>query len=86
MYCDDPEVNDVGPKSLLKHLDGMFTYIGKMMIPNYGEMYRYGEPISTAFVESTIDEVMARGMANKQQVQWSRKGSLFVTDPDRCYV
>lgn len=45
-----------------------------MMIPNYGEMCRYGEPISTAFVESTINEVIARRMAKKQQMQWSRKG------------
>lgn len=33
------------------------------MIPNYGEMRRYGEPVSTAFVESTINEVIARRMA-----------------------
>ncbi len=33
-------------KSLQKHLDEMYTYIrnNKMMIPNYGEMRRYGEP------------------------------------------
>ncbi|WP_158069132.1 hypothetical protein [Serratia oryzae] len=31
----------------------------KMMIPNYGEMHRYGEPVSTAFVESKINEVIA---------------------------
>ncbi|SUY92704.1 Uncharacterised protein [Buttiauxella agrestis] len=46
MYCDDPELSYAGLKSLQKHLDEIYTYIrnNKMMIPNYGEMYRYGEP------------------------------------------
>lgn len=80
MYCDDPELSYEGLKSLQKHLDEMYTYIrnNKMMIPNYGEMYRYGEPVSTAFVESTINEVIARRMAKKQQMQWSRKGAHYL--------
>jgi hypothetical protein len=69
MYCDDS-----------KYLDGMYTYIrnNQMMIPNYGEMHQYGEPVSTAFVESTINEVIARRMAKKQQMQWSRKGAHYL--------
>ncbi len=49
-----------------------------MMIPNYGEMRRYGESVSTAFVESTINEVIARRMAKKQQMQWSRNGAHYL--------
>ncbi|ENY9592359.1 ISKra4-like element ISEc51 family transposase, partial [Escherichia coli] len=77
MYCDDPELNYANLKALQKQLDEMYTYIrnNQMMIPNYGEMRRYGEPVSTAFVESTINEVIARRMAKKQQMQWSRKGA-----------
>lgn len=58
----------------------MYTYIrnNQRMIPNYGEMRRYGEPVSTAFVESTINEVIARRMAKKQQMQWSRKGAHYL--------
>ncbi|EOX0057060.1 ISKra4-like element ISKpn19 family transposase, partial [Escherichia coli] len=80
MYCDDPELSYPSLKSLQKHLDEMYTYIrnNKMMIPNYGEMRRYGEPVSTAFVESTINEVIARRMAKKQQMQWSRKGAHYL--------
>jgi hypothetical protein len=37
-------------------------------IPNYGERYRYGETISTAFVESTINQVVSRRMVKKQQM------------------
>ena len=33
---------------------------------------RRGEPISTAFVESGADEIVAGRMAKKQQMRWSR--------------
>ncbi|EBC4088807.1 ISKra4 family transposase [Salmonella enterica] len=80
MYCDDPELNYANLKSLQKQLDEMYTYVrnNQRMIPNYGEMRRYGEPVSTAFVESTINEVIARRMAKKQQMQWSRKGAHYL--------
>lgn len=80
MYCDDPELNYANLKALQKQLDEMYTYIrnNQMMIPNYGEMRRYGEPVSTAFVESTINEVIARRMAKKQQMQWGRKGAHYL--------
>lgn len=44
-------------------------------IPNYGERWRYGERISTAFVESTVNLVVGKRFAKKQQMQWSRKGA-----------
>jgi hypothetical protein len=44
-------------------------------IPNYGERWRYGERISTAFVESTVNVVVGKRFAKKQQMQWSRKGA-----------
>jgi len=36
------------------------TYIrnNQASVPNYGERYRQGETISTAFVESTINHVV----------------------------
>jgi len=36
-------------------------------IPNYGERYRQGETISTAFVESTINQVVSRRFVKKQR-------------------
>jgi hypothetical protein len=56
--------------SLLLDLDGIRklsgpaefeTYIrnNQEYIPNYGELYRQGETISTAFVESTINQLSA---------------------------
>jgi hypothetical protein len=43
-------------------------------IPNYGERYRNGEPISTGFVESAVNQVVSKRMAKKQQMQWSQRG------------
>jgi hypothetical protein len=34
-------------------------------IPNFGERHRHGEPISTAFVESTINQVVSRRFVKK---------------------
>ena len=44
-------------------------------IPNFGERYRQGETISTAFVESTINHVVSRRFVKKQQMQWTLKGA-----------
>jgi hypothetical protein len=53
------------------------TYIrnNRALIPNFGERYRQGETISTAFVESTINQVVSRRFVKKQQMQWSLKGA-----------
>ena len=44
-------------------------------IPNYGERWRYGEAIATRFVESTVNVVVSKRFAKKQQLQWTRKGA-----------
>ncbi len=44
-------------------------------IPNYGERWRYGERVSTSFVESTVNVVVGKRFAKKQQMQWSKKGA-----------
>jgi len=43
------------------------TYIrnNRELIPNFGERYRQGERISTAFVESTINQVVSRRFVKK---------------------
>ena len=53
------------------------TYIrnNQESIPNYGERYRQGETISTAFVESTINQVVSRRFVKKQQMQWTLRGA-----------
>jgi hypothetical protein len=44
-------------------------------IPNYGERYRQGETISTAFVESTINQVVSRRFVKRQQMHWTLCGA-----------
>jgi len=38
----------------------------------YAARRRWGEPISTAFVESAVNEIVAKRMNKKQQMRWSR--------------
>jgi hypothetical protein len=53
------------------------TYIrnNRSFIPNYGDRYRNGERISTAFVESTVNLLVAKRFNKKQQMRWSKKGA-----------
>jgi hypothetical protein len=63
------------------------TYIrnNQESIPNYGERYRHGETISTAFVESTINQVVSRRFVKKQQMHWTLRGrTCFCKPGPRC--
>ena len=42
---------------------------------NYGERYRSGERISSAFAEATVNAVVSKRFAKKQQMQWTRRGA-----------
>src|SRR5208283_1727385 len=42
---------------------------------NYGERYRSGERISSAFVEATVNAVVSKRFAKKQQMQWTGRGA-----------
>jgi hypothetical protein len=44
-------------------------------LPNYGELWRADERISTAFIESTVDQVLSKRFVKKQQMSWSRRGA-----------
>jgi len=44
-------------------------------IPNYGERWRSGEAISSAFVESTVNQVVSKRMVKKQQMRWTPRGA-----------
>lgn len=82
--CDDllwdEELTYTNRKRFEKHVDEFMTYIrnNAPLIPNYGEKWGYGETISTAFVESTVNEVVAKRMVKKQQMQWSPAGAHYV--------
>ncbi len=60
-----------------KYASEFSTYItnNNAYVVNYAERYRYGETISTGFVESTVNYVIAKRFAKKQSMQWSKKGT-----------
>ena len=66
------------------HLRRLKTAVGEMIayirknsrsLINYGERYRAGERISSAFVEATVNTVVAKRFAKKQQMQWTPRGA-----------
>jgi DNA-directed RNA polymerase subunit RPC12/RpoP len=64
-------------KKLCKMLEEFRTYIlnNGAYIPNYGERWRYGEAISTGFVESTVNQVISKRFVKKQQMRWTPVGA-----------
>ena len=64
-------------EKLSKQLGEFDGYIknNREFIPNYGERYRHGERISTAFAESTVNQVVSKRMVKKQQMAWTERGA-----------
>ncbi len=64
-------------KSFQIYVIDFYKYIrnNQNFIVNYGERYHYGEVISTGFVESTVNYVIAKRFSKKQSMQWTRKGA-----------
>ena len=62
---------------LVKAAAGLATYLENNAgaVTDYAARWRHGEIISTAFVESTVNVVVSRRFAKKQQMQWSRMGA-----------
>ena len=73
------DIEDAGAEQtkLLKAVREFGRYIeaNAGSIPNYGERYRAGEAISTAFVESTINQVVSKRMVKKQQMRRTPRGA-----------
>jgi hypothetical protein len=64
-------------KKLARALEEFGTYIDNNAsgIVNYGERHRCGERISTGFVESTINQLVAKRFVKKQQMRWTPRGA-----------
>ena len=64
-------------RKLFKAVEEFYTYLerNRAFIPNYGERYRYGERISTGFVESTVNQVISKRFCKRQQRQWTKRGA-----------
>ena len=62
---------------LTKALDEFEGYISanRSSIPSYAECHLAGETISTAFVESTVNQLISKRMVKKQAMRWTPKGA-----------
>ena len=59
---------------LRQHVGELLAYLERneaALVP-YAARRRRGEPISTAFVESAVNEVVAKRMNKAQPMRWSR--------------
>jgi hypothetical protein len=54
---------------------GGYTRANGRWIPNCGERWRTGEAISSAFVESAVNQVVSKRMVKKQQMRWTPRGA-----------
>jgi hypothetical protein len=57
-----------------RHICELLGYLERNedMLVHYAARRRRGEPISTAFVESAVNEIVAKRMNKKQQMRWNR--------------
>ncbi|MEO5951949.1 MAG: ISKra4 family transposase [Chloroflexia bacterium] len=77
---DDAELlaeKSLAGKKLAKAVREFLGYINanQAFIVNYGDRYRNGETISSAFVESTVNEVISKRFEKKQSMRWTKVGT-----------
>jgi hypothetical protein len=52
-----------------------YIAVNQALIPTYGDRSRHEETMSTAFAESTVNQVISRPMAKPQQMRWTPRGA-----------
>jgi hypothetical protein len=64
----------VGIDRLQRHISELLGYLERNQdtLVYYAARRRRSEPISTAFVESAVNEIVAKRMNKKQQMRWNR--------------
>jgi hypothetical protein len=74
-WLDSVHVRDVrGAVATRRHISDLIEYLyaNRHALVNYGQRRRDGLPISTAFVESAVNEILSKRMIKKQQMRWNR--------------
>src|SRR5438105_15834577 len=64
----------VGIGKLRQPVAGLLGYLerNQAALVHYAARRRRGEPISTVFVESAVNEIVAKRLNKRQQMRWSR--------------
>lgn len=60
-----------------------YVNVNSDSLPNYGKRYRAGQPIWPAWVESTVNEVIAKRMVKKRLIKSSVPGTKTSGHPLR---
>jgi hypothetical protein len=65
------------PARLRTAAEEFATYLRRNagQIVDYGERHRAGERISTGFVESAVNQVVAKRFSKKQSMRWTQRGA-----------
>ena len=74
-WFDSVHVRDVrGAVAARRHIADLieFLHANRGALVNYGRRRHDGLPISTAFVESAVNEILSKRMIKKQQMRWNR--------------
>lgn len=70
----DPEPERAKLLKAVAEFDG-YIRANAWSIPSYAERHLAGEPISSAFVESTVNHVISKRMVKKQAMRWTPEGA-----------
>ena len=75
--ADELELDYPHLRKLIRAAREFLSYIGnnRGSLINYGERLRSGERISSAMAESTVNVVVSKRFAKRQQMQWTRRGA-----------
>ena len=74
-WFDAAHVRDVrGAAAVQRHINNLIEYLyaNELALVNYGRRRHDRQPISTAFVESAVNEILSKRMIKKQQMRWNR--------------
>lgn len=85
---EDEETLSSSGRKLARALDEFVTYLRNNggSIPNYGERWRQGEVISTAFAESTVNQVLGKRLVKWQQMRWTPRGAHLLLQVRTCVL
>lgn len=79
-FLDDVDTLEVDYPNLPKfsraaHEFAVYIAANTASLINYGERYRAGERISSCLAESTVNAVISKRFAKRQQMQWTKRGA-----------
>jgi hypothetical protein len=74
---DDLEVDypNLGKFARASHEFSVYITSNVGSLINYGERYRAGERVSSCLAESTVNAVISKRFAKRQQMQWTKRGA-----------